>query len=452
MTFARTRTGRALTLLLLFAGAPLALAVPTASAEEPTCQGLPATIIGTPYADTLYGTPGDDVVWLGGTELDDFYAATDEFDGGAGDDLVCQGGLGGVEVQTGEGDDEVRLEGGLPNLAQLDARGGPGADILVGPPGDNATLVGEDGDDVLTAGGGGGLLIGGAGADQITGGASNDRIWEGPGSDVIDAGGGHDDLRYSRSLNGSYPPSDFVPGPVQIDVATGTVQSGSDVDSVSGVECWTGTGMADTITGTSGADCLDGALGTGADTIDALEGDDQVSIYSGRVLGGPGDDAVNVIYPYDEPHDVDNDPVFTRVEVEAGPGDDVVRGHARHVETAGGSGRDTLDLPGYIFQSDRRPMFLIDVPDGLVTVQRNLEFKTRAEFSGFEAYLGSGGDDVFRGSGKDESFRGGEGDDRALGGRGRDILVGNRGRDLADGGPGRDLCSAERRVNCEGHA
>jgi hypothetical protein len=107
----------------------------------PTCDKLPATIIGTTGPDVLPGTAASDViVGLGGA---------DQIDGKAGNDRIC---------------------------------GGPGMD----------TLQGGFGDDRLFGNGGGDFLYGLGDDDYLNGGAGADHIYGGPGSDVLKGGAGND--------------------------------------------------------------------------------------------------------------------------------------------------------------------------------------------------------------------------------------------------------------------
>ncbi len=100
--------------------------------DEPTCQGLPATIIGTPGDDVLTGTNGADVI-MG-------FGGDDTIVGGNGDDVIC----------AGYGDDDVD--------------GGNGKD----------RLAGQQGDDTLAGGNGKDVLDGGAGNDEGDGGNGKD--------------------------------------------------------------------------------------------------------------------------------------------------------------------------------------------------------------------------------------------------------------------------------------
>lgn len=108
---------------------------PTTSPEPPAakCNGLKATIVGTPGKDTIRGTKKKDVVAAG-----------------AGDDKVF--GLAGKDVICGEG--------GRDKLG-----GGPDADTLLGGPGKD-TLEGAGGPDRMVGGPGVDALLGGPGKDS----------------------------------------------------------------------------------------------------------------------------------------------------------------------------------------------------------------------------------------------------------------------------------------------
>ena len=86
----------------------------------PSCNGLPATIVGTAGNNTINGTAGRDVIaGLGG--VDTIY-------GKGGDDVIC-GGDGNDEIEGGAGND------------YLD--GGAGSDSLRGDGGYDTCLSGE---------------------------------------------------------------------------------------------------------------------------------------------------------------------------------------------------------------------------------------------------------------------------------------------------------------------
>lgn len=115
-----------------------------------TCDGLPATLLGTGGDDRLLGTSGNDViVGLGGNDV---------IEAAGGSDTVC----------AGDGDDVVI--------------GGDGLD----------RLLGEDGDDDLRGDGGDDFLSGGGGNDGLRGGGGDDQLDGGPGDDVLDGADGTD--------------------------------------------------------------------------------------------------------------------------------------------------------------------------------------------------------------------------------------------------------------------
>ena len=119
-----------------------------------TCDGRPATIVGTSADDVLIGTTGDDVIaGLGGK---------DEIRGLGGDDVIC-GGEGADRLFGGGGDDILDGGGGTDQI-----EGGAGADRLIGSLGNDE-------------------LWGGDGADEILGGSGNDHAWGGSGFDACEA-------------------------------------------------------------------------------------------------------------------------------------------------------------------------------------------------------------------------------------------------------------------------
>src|SRR5690606_32110442 len=121
-----------------------------ATGGTPLCDGMPATIVGTPAGDLIHGTSGSDViVGRGGGDV---------IRGGAGNDRIC---------------------------------GGPGNDVLLGGPGDDR-LFGQGGDDSLYGGARHDFLNGGRGNDTLRGNAGKDRLNGGSGTDHCHGGPGAD--------------------------------------------------------------------------------------------------------------------------------------------------------------------------------------------------------------------------------------------------------------------
>jgi Ca2+-binding RTX toxin-like protein len=115
-----------------------------------TCNGVSASIVGTPGDDVIVGTNGDDVI----------------------------SGRGGNDTIVGEGGSDVIC-------------GNEGADTLHGGDG-NDTLLGGVGDDVFDGGDGDDSIFGGPGNDTLVGGSGDDRLDGGAGTDRLRGGDGHD--------------------------------------------------------------------------------------------------------------------------------------------------------------------------------------------------------------------------------------------------------------------
>ena len=127
---------------------------PAAAQATPTCDGLPATIIGTDGDDVLDGTNGNDViVGLGGNDLIRGLDGRDRICGGDGRDRIF-GGRQADRIFGGDGLDRLNgeagrdfLDGGRGNDRLI---GGGGDDTLLGARGNRDTLVGRSGNDTCT--------------------------------------------------------------------------------------------------------------------------------------------------------------------------------------------------------------------------------------------------------------------------------------------------------------
>jgi hypothetical protein len=159
-----------------------------------TCNGLPATIVGTTGDDVINGTNGPDVIaGLGGNDV---------INGGNGDDIIC--GYGGNDtLNGGSGNDTLLGSYGLDIL-----NGQNGIDTLDGGDG-NDTLDGGNEPDTLSGGNGNDGLMGGSGIDVLDGGADNDALAGNKGDDSLTGGTGADSFSGGQ---GSDTNTDFNDG------------------------------------------------------------------------------------------------------------------------------------------------------------------------------------------------------------------------------------------------
>lgn len=163
------------------------VAISPATAQNLTCNGQAATLVGTSARDVLNGTPGDDViVALGGPDV---------IHGRGGSDTICAG-YGADTVRGGVGADVIFGGPGVDLIF-----GGDGHDDIFGGPG-NDRLQGNSGADVVSGGPGRDVVMGGRGIDVVSGGLGSDRVTGGGGLDQVDGGLGtdtcSDDDRTSR--------------------------------------------------------------------------------------------------------------------------------------------------------------------------------------------------------------------------------------------------------------
>ena len=117
------------------------------SADGATCEGLPATIIGTDRNDSLDGTDGVDVIVAkGGNDTIRGYGGDDVICGGSGNDKIATGAGNDVAI-GGTGDDWVTSESGGD---RVDGGDGDETVDLTTSPDTPVTLVGGEGLDLLT--------------------------------------------------------------------------------------------------------------------------------------------------------------------------------------------------------------------------------------------------------------------------------------------------------------
>jgi Ca2+-binding RTX toxin-like protein len=427
--------------VLLTAGGTTAAQAQSEASHElfsttPTCEGQPATIVGTNGDDAITGTAGDDVILglggddvihgLGGVDLICGGPGNDALDGGPGSDGLIGGG-GNDTLRCGPGFDDGGLSGGGGNdklygesLCANALLPGPGDDLVVGG-GDASldavhyedatgpihanlmtgiatgqgtdTLVGVDAvlsgpyDDTLIGGDGDNLLVGRAGDDTLIGNGGDDTFSGQQGDDIYRGGPGSDLAEYYDQAAAD----DLRIGPMNVNLQTG-IATGDGTDTLSSIEGATGSDKADTMIGNA-KDNTFVLLFAGNDIVKAGGGDDFV---------GPGTGA-NVL--------------------------------------SGGTGEDLLFYVGGSDEEHGHPALIVNLAAGTSSAGDTL--------SGFEDVFGSAESDTLIGDGAANALYGNTGDDVLKGLGGDDRLVGLGGADAADGGSGTDRCRAETTTNCE---
>ncbi|MDH5748115.1 MAG: hypothetical protein OEY85_02275, partial [Rhodospirillales bacterium] len=331
-------------------------------------------LIGGAGADTLLaGDNGDWLVGEGGNDTLTGGAGGDDLEGGAGNDTIIGGdgwdfvsyvhdavfgGAAGVVVNlaTGIATDGFGDTDTLTGIEEIE--GTNFADTLTGDSGNNGfvglggadIITGGDGwdwvdygDDVLYGGTNGvtvnladGTAIDGFGdtdtlnsiegvsgtsfADTLTGNSGDNSFQGFGGDDIIDGGGGWDHVNYDLTW------WDGVYTGVTVNLETGTATDGfGDTDSLTSIEGATGTDLADTLIGSSGANWLEGGAGNdtltgggGADTFDYNDGNlghDEITDFVGGTdnlnlddlfdalnAGDGGTRTVNIDYSADTGH------------------------------------------------------------------------------------------------------------------------------------------------------
>jgi Ca2+-binding RTX toxin-like protein len=156
---------------------------------------LPTPIIGTSKADTLTGTPGNDLI-LG-------LEGADIINGNSGDDCIL-GGSGADTINGNDGNDVIFGEEGADTINGNNGNdfisGGKGADTLRGQNGDDH-LIGNEAADTLDGGNGDDILEGSEGADTLRGGNGNDVLIGGAGVDYANGNAGTDTCDAETEIN-----------------------------------------------------------------------------------------------------------------------------------------------------------------------------------------------------------------------------------------------------------
>ena len=211
---------------------------------------------------------GNDLLRAGGSDVDDSYDLTVGNDGlswntdldadivGMPFDMVALAGGRSTDWFSGQGGRGTGAPLTTAKLFQVSSNGSP--DLIKG-----SDIAGGD------------TLDGGSGNDTIDGGAGSDTISGSIGEDTLFGGAGTDAVSFADSSQ-----------PATVDLArTGAQDTGAGIDTLNGFESVTGSSFADRLSGTTGANVLDG----GANGDDVLAGRGGADV----LLGGPGTDAVS---------------------------------------------------------------------------------------------------------------------------------------------------------------
>ncbi|MDQ0568544.1 VCBS repeat-containing protein [Variovorax paradoxus] len=201
---------------------------------------------------------------------------------GAGGTTTATATIDVRAVSTGNGADTIDLSAaGTYQASYIDGRGG--ADVLTGGAAGDVFIGGAGNSaDTLTGSAGNDLLVGGDGNDTLSGGAGNDVLNGGIGSnDSMDGGAGSEDLLdfSDGTLAVNFT---LVQSAASTSIANGTAGLGNN-DTYQNIEGVIGTGLADTITGSTSNDIIRG--GKGNDTLDGAGGTGDLLDFSDGTAG-----------------------------------------------------------------------------------------------------------------------------------------------------------------------
>jgi len=444
-------------------------------------------------ADSLYGSPNDDVIiGLGGSDrlfgkagndrlfgdkqstieqaladgtLRGKASRGDWLDGGQGDDLlvgtgsrdVLLGGNGRDTLIGGAGDDNLsgdEVTGVLEknwNFKRIDVPLGDGvvsmrnvyAKASLSNPleGGNDILYGQGGRDFISGGWGDDLLDGGTENDVLSGDGGNDTLSGGEGNDTL-AG---DNLDWAGGLQSRHHGNDLLVG-------------GDGNDELAG------NGGSDVLYGGMGNDDLKGD----DPVLQGIEGDAANSFDNDFLDGGAGDDSLqgggadDLLYGGAGNDDLSGDyadhPIRYHGDdfLDGGIGDDTLRGMGGSDTLIGGQGADALDGDEQNLQSGGANDDYVQGDAGNDTIWGGLgadtlyggadddfllgDYEQTPEMEHGADYLDGGlGNDTLLGGGGNDTLYGDAGVDYLRGGSGNNVFAGGVGNDYLDGLDGDDI-------------
>ncbi|MGO1074132.1 beta strand repeat-containing protein [Inquilinus sp. CA228] len=376
-------------------------------------------LIGSNFADTLYGNAGNNIL-----------------DGGEGNDLL-EGLVGADTLQGGNGSDTASYTFSAAGVtADLKAGFFAGGDAQ----GDVLQSI-----ENLTGSGFADTLRGDDGANVIDGGGGNDQIASYGGADAINGGAGVDTIYY-----------DVVA--VTVNLATGQGFGGdAQGDTYQNVENVVGTALNDILIGNAGANGLSG--GAGDDTLTGLGGADFLQ-------GGAGIDTVsyatssngvaaNLTSGQGTFTDAQGDTYYGIENLVGAALADSLTGDAGNNALSGGAGDDKFGGFGGADAFDGGAgidIVYYDAAAGAVQVNLATGTGTGSDaqgdtFTGIEnvygtnfndLLIGDAGANALSGADGDDTIRSGAGNDVVSGGTGNDLINAYSGADAIDGGAGID--------------
>ncbi len=323
----------------------------------------------------------------------------------------------------------------------------------------NDVLSGNGGNDKLDGGKGDDKLLGGKGDDTLIGGDGNDTLKGGEGADSLSGGDGNDyyfvdnakDVVFESNKNGKLGGNDTIETTITFALdknIENLVLAGDQHDNVTGkgidgtgnefANQMSGNFWGNTLIGNAGNDDLFGDKG--ADTLSGGDGEDIIRGGEGAdvIDGGAGDDFIDG----GEGNDT----------IEGGNGDDVVVFNSTQTDyqisrntIADGSvqlvvkyvgkdvneGTDLLSHVEMVKFGDDEAINVSDIKDTVIAVVPVVTPTT-------SIITGTDGNDNLVGTANADSITGGLGNDIINGGAGDDAIVGGAGTNLLTGGAGQD--------------
>ena len=260
---------------------------------------------------------GDNNVTINGSQFNDHIGShvgheNIIINGGKGNDTLENWGGNFVEINTGDGNNEVWVMSGGPDE------------------GHHVTVNAQDGDDILHVGGPYLLLNAGNG---------NNDIWNGGPSSTVNAGDGNDSIWNMEG--GLYATINAGAGNDDIN----NQGANSILDAGAGNDTITNTGASSTINAGDGADVIvNGSYPDGLNVvIDAGNDNDYITNYGSKVSinGGSGNDSIDNIRWYNGAgYDA-----LKNVTINAGKGDDSIRNEGDNIlfQYRAGDGNDIIE-------------------------------------------------------------------------------------------------------------